>query len=56
MQRLQEAEARSEELSQALTVSTRPLLRQVESLQQALNNQRMAEEKSTKNVQTMLSE
>ena len=86
MQRLQEAEARSDELSQvflfipftvqhiwcinsnlnnfdansyffskALTTSTRPLLRQIESLQHSLTSQRLAEEKSEKVLEEKLS-
>lgn len=54
MHRLQEAESRSDELSQALTTATKPLLRQIDSLQHALSSQRLAEEKSEKLFQEKL--
>ncbi|KAI9565256.1 hypothetical protein GHT06_009039 [Daphnia sinensis] len=54
MHRLQEAESRSDELSQALTTATKPLLRQIDSLQHALSSQRLAEEKSEKIFQEKL--
>lgn len=54
MRRLQEAEGRSDELAQALATSTRPLLRQIEALQQSLAGQRVAHEKSERALQERL--
>ncbi|XP_046643874.1 TATA element modulatory factor-like isoform X2 [Daphnia pulicaria] len=48
MHRLHEAESRSDELSQALTTATKPLIRQIDTLQHALTSQRLSEERSEK--------
>jgi len=40
LRRLEEAEGRNEELAQSVSVSTRPLLKQIEMLQSNCNQQR----------------
>lgn len=55
-QRLQEAEARNQELSQSVTSATRPLLRQIENLQASLGGQAASWEKLEKNISDRLGE
>lgn len=53
-QRLQEGEARNQELSQSVTSATRPLLRQIENLQATLAAQTVSWEKLEKNLSDRL--
>ncbi|XP_001363891.2 TATA element modulatory factor [Monodelphis domestica] len=55
-QRLQEAENRNQELSQSVTSTTRPLLRQIENLQATLGAQTSSWEKLEKNLSDRLGE
>ncbi|XP_074054871.1 TATA element modulatory factor isoform X2 [Macrotis lagotis] len=55
-QRLQEAENRNQELSQSVTSTTRPLLRQIENLQATLGAQTLSWEKLEKNLSDRLGE
>lgn len=55
-QRLQEAETRNQELSQSVTSTTRPLLRQIENLQASLGGQTASWEKLEKNISDRLGE
>ncbi|XP_069823012.1 TATA element modulatory factor [Dendropsophus ebraccatus] len=55
-QRLQEGESRNQELSQSVTSATRPLLRQIESLQATLAAQTASWEKLEKNLSDRLTE
>ncbi|XP_012696646.2 TATA element modulatory factor isoform X2 [Clupea harengus] len=53
-QRLQEAETRNQELSQSVTGTTRPLLRQIENLQATLGGQTESWEKLEKSISDRL--
>uniref|UniRef100_A0A2K6FFX8 TATA element modulatory factor 1 n=1 Tax=Propithecus coquereli TaxID=379532 RepID=A0A2K6FFX8_PROCO len=53
-QRLQEAENRNQELSQSVSSTTRPLLRQIENLQATLGSQTSSWEKLEKNLSDRL--
>uniref|UniRef100_A0A452RVW5 TATA element modulatory factor 1 n=1 Tax=Ursus americanus TaxID=9643 RepID=A0A452RVW5_URSAM len=55
-QRLQEAENRNQELSQSVSSTTRPLLRQIENLQATLGSQTSSWEKLEKNLSDRLGE
>ncbi|XP_026356991.2 TATA element modulatory factor [Ursus arctos] len=55
-QRLQEAENRNQELSQSVSSTTRPLLRQIENLQATLGTQTSSWEKLEKNLSDRLGE
>ncbi|XP_006865697.1 PREDICTED: TATA element modulatory factor [Chrysochloris asiatica] len=55
-QRLQEAENRNQELSQNVSSTTRPLLRQIENLQATLGSQTSSWEKLEKNLSDRLGE
>uniref|UniRef100_A0A671V5Q7 TATA element modulatory factor 1 n=1 Tax=Sparus aurata TaxID=8175 RepID=A0A671V5Q7_SPAAU len=55
-QRLQEAETRNQELSQSVTSTTRPLLRQIENLQASLGGQTASWEKLEKNISDRLAD
>ncbi|XP_076984861.1 TATA element modulatory factor [Tamandua tetradactyla] len=55
-QRLQEAENRNQDLSQSVSSTTRPLLRQIENLQATLGSQTSAWEKLEKNLSDRLGE
>uniref|UniRef100_A0A673I466 TATA element modulatory factor-like n=1 Tax=Sinocyclocheilus rhinocerous TaxID=307959 RepID=A0A673I466_9TELE len=55
-QRLQEAETRNQDLSQSVTSTTRPLLRQIENLQATLGAQTASWEKLEKNISDRLGE
>ncbi|KAF4107584.1 TATA element modulatory factor isoform X1 [Onychostoma macrolepis] len=55
-QRLQEAETRNQELSQSVTSTTRPLLRQIENLQATLGAQTASWEKLEKNISDRLAD
>ncbi|KAM4881272.1 TATA element modulatory factor [Thomomys bottae] len=55
-QRLQEAENRNQELSQSVSSTTRPLLRQIENLQATLGSQTSSWEKVEKNLSDRLGE
>uniref|UniRef100_A0A9L0INP2 TATA element modulatory factor 1 n=1 Tax=Equus asinus TaxID=9793 RepID=A0A9L0INP2_EQUAS len=55
-QRLQEAENRNQELSQNVSTTTRPLLRQIENLQATLGSQTSSWEKLEKNLSDRLGE
>ncbi|KAK2498383.1 hypothetical protein MC885_006249, partial [Smutsia gigantea] len=55
-QRLQEAENRNQELSQSVSSTTRPLLRQIENLQATLGSQTSSWEKLEKNLSERLGE
>ncbi|XP_063797009.1 TATA element modulatory factor [Pseudophryne corroboree] len=55
-QRLQEDESRNQELSQSVTSTTRPLLRQIENLQATLAAQTSSWEKLEKNLSDRLAE
>ncbi|XP_057702954.1 TATA element modulatory factor [Corythoichthys intestinalis] len=55
-QRLQEAGSRNQELSQSITSATRPLLRQIESLQASLGGQTASWEKLEKSMSDRLVE
>ncbi|XP_072454807.1 TATA element modulatory factor [Notamacropus eugenii] len=55
-QRLQEADNRNQELSQSVTSTTRPLLRQIENLQATLGAQTLSWEKLEKNLSDRLGE
>ncbi|XP_007944249.1 TATA element modulatory factor [Orycteropus afer afer] len=55
-QRLQEAENRNQELSQSVSSTTRPLLRQIENLQATLGSQTSSWEKLEKNLSDRLAE
>lgn len=54
-QRINEAEGRTEELSNAVSAATRPLLRQMESLQATHSNQRSSWESLELNLSKRLS-
>ncbi|XP_014397977.1 PREDICTED: TATA element modulatory factor [Myotis brandtii] len=56
IQRLQEAENRNQELSQSVSSTTRPLLRQIENLQATLGSQTSSWEKLEKNLSDRLGE
>lgn len=53
-QRLQEAENRNQELSQSVSSTTRPLLRQIENLQATLGSQTSSWEMLEKNLSDRL--
>ncbi|XP_062507855.1 TATA element modulatory factor-like isoform X2 [Corticium candelabrum] len=55
-QRLQEAESRNEELSQSVSLATKPLLRQIENLQHTHRSQSAAWERVERNLTERLSE
>uniref|UniRef100_A0AAX7SJW2 TATA element modulatory factor 1 TATA binding domain-containing protein n=1 Tax=Astatotilapia calliptera TaxID=8154 RepID=A0AAX7SJW2_ASTCA len=55
-QRLQDAETRNQELSQSVTSTTRPLLRQIENLQASLGGQTASWEKLEKNISDRLAD
>ncbi|XP_041743603.2 TATA element modulatory factor [Coregonus clupeaformis] len=55
-QRLQGAETRNQELSQSVTLATRPLLRQIENLQASLGGQTASWEKLEKSISDRLVE
>uniref|UniRef100_A0A8D2CV81 TATA element modulatory factor 1 n=1 Tax=Sciurus vulgaris TaxID=55149 RepID=A0A8D2CV81_SCIVU len=55
-QRLQEAENRNQELSQSVSSTTRPLLRQIENLQATLGSQTSSWEKLEKSLSDRLAE
>uniref|UniRef100_A0A673TSL5 TATA element modulatory factor 1 n=1 Tax=Suricata suricatta TaxID=37032 RepID=A0A673TSL5_SURSU len=55
-QRIQEAENRNQELSQSVSSTTRPLLRQIENLQATLGSQTSSWEKLEKNLSDRLGE
>uniref|UniRef100_A0A8C5YZU8 TATA element modulatory factor 1 n=1 Tax=Marmota marmota marmota TaxID=9994 RepID=A0A8C5YZU8_MARMA len=55
-QRLQEAENRNQELSQSVSSTTRPLLRQIENLQATLGSQTSSWEKLEKSLSERLAE
>ncbi|XP_028711301.1 TATA element modulatory factor [Peromyscus leucopus] len=55
-QRLQEAENRNQELSQSVSTTTRPLLRQIENLQATLGSQTSSWETLEKNLSDRLGE
>ncbi|KAI8512298.1 TATA element modulatory factor 1 [Branchiostoma belcheri] len=55
-QRLQQADARNQELSQSVTAATRPLLRQIENLQSNFSAQTATWEKVEKNLTERLAE
>lgn len=55
-QRLQEAESRNEELSQSVSLATRPLLRQIENLQHTHRSQSATWERVEQNLAERLSE
>uniref|UniRef100_A0A671MJ78 TATA element modulatory factor-like n=1 Tax=Sinocyclocheilus anshuiensis TaxID=1608454 RepID=A0A671MJ78_9TELE len=55
-QRLQEAETRNQDLSQSVTSTTRPLLRQIENLQATLGAQTASWEKLEKNISDRLAD
>ncbi|XP_077459155.1 TATA element modulatory factor [Stigmatopora argus] len=55
-QRLQEAESRNQELSQNMATATRPLLRQIETLQASLGGQTVSWEKIEKSMSDRLVE
>lgn len=56
MQRLQETESRSEELSQALTTAAKPLQRQILILQQSLSALKLADDNEKKILEDQLNE
>ncbi|XP_015423433.1 PREDICTED: TATA element modulatory factor [Myotis davidii] len=56
IQRLQEAENRNQELSQSVSSTTRPLLRQIENLQATLGSQTSSWEKLEKSLSDRLGE
>ncbi|CAB4002842.1 Hypothetical predicted protein [Paramuricea clavata] len=54
--RLQEAEGRNQELTQSVSVATRPLLRQIENLQHSYGSQQTSWEKLEKNLTERLAD
>ncbi|XP_028395572.1 TATA element modulatory factor-like [Dendronephthya gigantea] len=54
--RLQEAETRNQELTQSVSIATRPLLRQIENLQHSYGSQQISWEKLEKNLTERLAD